>query len=1103
MSTLFKQPPDILKGKATGSSDILGGEFSNSPPDLLRNTSGPVMSVFGRTGYVIAQLGDYTASLVTNAVDQTASYANPVWITSLDYSKILNAPAIPSISACQTPWLQDIDAKGHDLNNLQYLRANEILLNGPSTLGPLVAFSVAGSLRWTLSTGNNEGSGNTGSDFFLTRYADNGSFLNYPIRVDRVNSQVTLGGPLAVTGNCNITGQYLINGVPLAPGGSQTPWQQDIDAFSHSLNNVDTVTSNGAGLVFTKPWQVGNTAGGSIEWHNGALKRWAMTPWNQETGSNIGSDVILSAFDDTGAYLFTPITVRRSTGNLELSAALLLTSSGTRRWMFAKSGAETGSNAGSDFILNRYGDSGSIIDTPFTMTRATGDITFTHSMTIASSSPPTVPLDVYGPARVQRTLTIYDPTSNGTSLNVTAVAGNTASVLLQTGGSARWLLSKSGTAEGGSNAGSDFFIYRYDDTGAYLGVALTILRASNYVGINLNNPTRMLHVYGAAGAPSLSASTGELAFFDTSNTNALAIGAAGASPYAVWLQGKRRTNDGSSWPIALNPVGGRVAIGNLNPGYPLDVTGDISCSGYLRGQATLLSGVTATPPTYYMYVNGYVKWATITRTAESSGNVGSDFAIQNYSDTGAYLGLPFFIKRSTGYVGLNGNVTPRAPLHVISANASDVGSISAAGGGFALSNSSGNYGLSAGVLSGGQAWLQAGRFDGVSTGYSLMLQPAGGFVGINGANPAYALDVTGDINTSGVFRVNGTPLSTSGAMTYRGAWNGGTLYAVNDVILYNGIQYIRLIASNPSTSPAVVQSKGITGAASLAFASNVTQGNLLVVAGSSSHSDPGACADNLGTVYSETAHYNSFGDFSKIYYGVAPSSGACTPTFAAGSGSSATRIFELQNCNPVVNANATAAQGSTNPSSLSLTTTVANTFAIVSIFEYYANPVVYAATAGQGTTFLFTTTQANGAAAASYKSIASASANTLGFTVTAGSGYDYQVIVAAAFTTGAQTPDIDTVNWKALTSVVTTQTLPSRTLGTAYQNNTGKPMLVSVSVTVTSGTATAYADTNSSPATQVQQVATTTALVFWVLPTYFYKVTTTGTVTLVTWTEWN
>jgi hypothetical protein len=50
--------------------------------------TGAVSSVFGRSGSVSGQTGDYTAAQVTNAVDSTYSYSNPAWITALANSKI-------------------------------------------------------------------------------------------------------------------------------------------------------------------------------------------------------------------------------------------------------------------------------------------------------------------------------------------------------------------------------------------------------------------------------------------------------------------------------------------------------------------------------------------------------------------------------------------------------------------------------------------------------------------------------------------------------------------------------------------------------------------------------------------------------------------------------------------------------------------------------------------------------------------------------------------------------------------------------------------------------------------------------------------------------
>ncbi len=109
MPAIFRQtpvsPPDIFR-------EVVAAQ---TPPDIFRNAGGPVLSVFGRTGAVVAQPGDYAASQVTNAVNSTQPYADPPWIASLGWVKITGAP---SVASYQTPWAGDIDAAGHKLTNV-------------------------------------------------------------------------------------------------------------------------------------------------------------------------------------------------------------------------------------------------------------------------------------------------------------------------------------------------------------------------------------------------------------------------------------------------------------------------------------------------------------------------------------------------------------------------------------------------------------------------------------------------------------------------------------------------------------------------------------------------------------------------------------------------------------------------------------------------------------------------------------------------------------------------------------------------------------------------------------------------------------------------
>ena len=66
-------------------------------------------------------------------------------------------------------------------------------------------------------------------------------------------------------------------------------------------------------------------------------------------------------------------------------------------------------------------------------------------------------------------------------ITITNTAGTYRSIWYKTSGSNRWLVGVNNTAEGGSNAGTDFSFLRYDDTGVLIDAPMQIIRSSGQV----------------------------------------------------------------------------------------------------------------------------------------------------------------------------------------------------------------------------------------------------------------------------------------------------------------------------------------------------------------------------------------------------------------------------------------------------------------------------------------------------------------------------------------------------------------------------------------------------------------------------------------------
>jgi len=133
------------------------------------------------------------------------------------------------------------------------------------------------------------------------------------------------------------------------------------------------------------------------------------------------------------------------------------------RWavVLGDGAAETGSNAGANFAIQRFSDAGAYIDQPLSINRANG-VTL---IAPASGTNALLQLTGTGAASAQ--------------INMSRAAGQSAQIPAMSSGSLRWnLVIADGGAETGGNAGSNFSLLRYSDAGAYIDIPLNINRAS-------------------------------------------------------------------------------------------------------------------------------------------------------------------------------------------------------------------------------------------------------------------------------------------------------------------------------------------------------------------------------------------------------------------------------------------------------------------------------------------------------------------------------------------------------------------------------------------------------------------------------------------------
>jgi hypothetical protein len=343
--------------------------------------------------------------------------------------------------------------------------------------------------------------------------------------------------------------------------------------------------------------------------------------------------------------------------NVSVAKSLSFRSDNSNRINLEVSGTESGSNVGADFFIRRYSDAGALIDTPLTITRSTGNATFSGILI---------------------TPQVKAATSAGLSINANS---GTQVADFGAGGSANitFFGGLSGTsASFSSTTTASAFIpsgATIPTNGMYLSAAntldfatnttnrLTITSAGN-VGIGTSSPNiggyggngRVLTIQGVSGSYGVLELTSNSANADGSAIGRLDFGSDGQaanykaiSSIASFLSGSTSTkfgadlrfytradNAASGDPVERMRItsGGNVGIGTSSPAEKLHVEGIIRATSSTTGvnlhpNADFGAG---SLPTIQVYTNHALQFATNNTLRMNISNGGK--VMVNTTDSG-------------------------------------------------------------------------------------------------------------------------------------------------------------------------------------------------------------------------------------------------------------------------------------------------------------------------------------------------------------------------------------------------------------------------------------------------------------------------------------
>ena len=141
----------------------------------------------------------------------------------------------------------------------------------------------------------------------------------------------------------------------------------------------------------------------------------------QVTAILASGNLTLGANTGSGANL----SLNAATPALVQSRAILLQTAGVNRWaVYANGDSETGLNTGSDFAINAYNDAGTFLFSPVSITRSTGLVSINNGLTLSGSATSSTPALNTNTTQIATTAFVRGQlSSSAPAMNGTASAG--------------------------------------------------------------------------------------------------------------------------------------------------------------------------------------------------------------------------------------------------------------------------------------------------------------------------------------------------------------------------------------------------------------------------------------------------------------------------------------------------------------------------------------------------------------------------------------------------------------------------------------------------------------------------------------------------------